>query len=229
MGHFPFPSEEAQLTALDLPREWSAFWNTLGVQNDALRDEYYALIAARMGEAHRAYHNLDHMRALLRDFRSISHLVRDQAAFEWKIWFHDLVYQPGAPDNELQSAEIAKRLARDAGLRESFGSDVHDGIMATKTHAAATEDDRLLVTLDLAIPGRSRGAGSMSTNAKSPPNSWAIPISPAKLTARGGSPGRSPSAGASRSIRRNMDKKPLKQWPITIWAAPSRVWSRELS
>ncbi|MCW3062179.1 MAG: hypothetical protein JWQ02_4000 [Capsulimonas sp.] len=140
--------------SINLQNEWAAFWATLGLDR-RLGDEYYTLIATHMSEAHRFYHNLAHVQALLLDYQNVLPLVRDPVAFQWKIWFHDFIYNPGAPDNELQSAEIARRLAWETGLSETFGSDVFDGIMATKTHAASTEDDRLLVTLDLAILGAS--------------------------------------------------------------------------
>ncbi|BDI28439.1 metal-dependent hydrolase [Capsulimonas corticalis] len=135
---------------IDLRERWRAFCASLNL-DARLTDEYYTLIAANMSEEHRAYHNLAHVQALLRDFESVAHLVQDRASFEWKIWLHDLIYRPGAPDNERESAEVARRWAREAGLDEAFGADVYEGIMATKTHLGTTEDDRLLVTLDLAI------------------------------------------------------------------------------
>ena len=63
-------------------------------------------------EPHRAYHGPDHLRDCLGrlDEAAVTGSVHDLA--EVALWYHDVVYQPGAPDNEARSAELAESIAR---------------------------------------------------------------------------------------------------------------------
>src|SRR3954468_20924917 len=75
-----------------------------------------------------------HIAECLTEFDAARDLVREPAAVEMAIWFHDAVYDAKAADNEEQSAEMAKRCLTDAGLSADFVDEVNGLIMATKTH-----------------------------------------------------------------------------------------------
>ncbi|TGP96186.1 hypothetical protein EN851_06450 [Mesorhizobium sp. M8A.F.Ca.ET.208.01.1.1] len=123
--------------------------------DDALKTELSVLYHA----AGRHYHNLAHIEAMLTlagDYRT---LLDDPEAVEAAIWFHDVIYDSRAKDNEAQSAALAEqKLAgrTDAGRL----SRVSAMILATATHqlplfddAAATRDASLFLDMDLSILG----------------------------------------------------------------------------
>lgn len=58
-------------------------------------------------ERRRRYHNWDHILWCLRQFDSIWPKLSDYNTVEFAIYFHDVVYQPGASDNEERSVDVA--------------------------------------------------------------------------------------------------------------------------
>lgn len=101
----------------------------------------------------RAYHNLNHIGDCLRELDNHAVLAADRNALEFAIWYHDVVYDPHAPDNEERSAEIA----RSALSATTIAPAVSQIILATK-HAAPPDpgDPQLMCDIDLCILGRSR-------------------------------------------------------------------------
>jgi predicted metal-dependent HD superfamily phosphohydrolase len=76
--------------------------------------------------------------------------VDDADAVEMAIWFHDVVYAPGAADNEHRSAAFFERAAG-ASLEPGFIRTVSRLILAT-THRGAPRgrDEELIRDIDLA-------------------------------------------------------------------------------
>lgn len=68
--------------------------------------------------------------------------------------YHDIVYRAGRKDNEARSADQAVRFLMKAGVGEAEQVRCRKLIMATKTHEAATEEEGVLVDLDLAVLAR---------------------------------------------------------------------------
>ena len=58
----------------------------------------------RYQEPHRRYHDLRHVRFCLEQFDLVRSLTDDPDAVEMSIWYHDVIYEPGAADNEKRSA-----------------------------------------------------------------------------------------------------------------------------
>ena len=74
-------------------------------------------LAARYAEPHRHYHTLDHIRAVLEIVDRIGATARNPAALELAVWFHDVVYDTHAGDNEEQSAAHARSVLGALGRR----------------------------------------------------------------------------------------------------------------
>jgi predicted metal-dependent HD superfamily phosphohydrolase len=69
---------------------------------------------------------------------------------EVAIWFHDLIYDPRAPDNEARSAEEAARFLGDCPLIPK----IHRLILATRHQGEASPgDEELIADIDLSILG----------------------------------------------------------------------------
>lgn len=134
-----------------LERSWQRTWAALGAAppqglGERLADAY--------AEPQRKYHTLQHLGECIGHFESVVDLARYPGEVEAALWFHDAVYEPKQPDNELQSASWAAKELQAAGLPVQVAERVRALVMATR-HAAlpGTGDERILVDVDLSILG----------------------------------------------------------------------------
>lgn len=148
------PSEPA--TTKPLADRFAALARRCGASDDtAIRRTIDALIA-RYTEPHRAYHNLEHIVACLRELDREHPIATPYDAIEWAIWFHDAIYDSQAKDNEERSAELALRTMRELGITNPSAADVTRRILATRHRDTPVRDDeRLLIDIDLSILGQS--------------------------------------------------------------------------
>lgn len=108
------------------------------------------LIAA-YGEKQRAYHSVQHLYECLRLHQSIQSELNDPSAVALALWFHDAIYNPQAPDNELKSAELFEQLMAQDLLPDTLAK-IKRWILATQKHALTDETDlQFLLDIDLAI------------------------------------------------------------------------------
>ena len=91
------------------------------------------LIAA-YSEKQRAYHTVQHLYECLSLIETIQSELNDPYAVALALWFHDVVYEPQALDNELKSAELFEQLmAQD--LQLDTMQKIKRWILATQKHA----------------------------------------------------------------------------------------------
>jgi predicted metal-dependent HD superfamily phosphohydrolase len=124
-------------------------------------DDTHAMLMAAWSEPARRYHTVQHLEECV----VLAGQWGGRLAPFWRgilvlgAWFHDAVYDPRGTDNELKSAELAKRELAKLGVPVSVQERVADLVMATAHgSAAAPADDylaELLVDIDLAIMGAS--------------------------------------------------------------------------
>lgn len=130
-----------------LKHRWLKFCNDAGLDGAA---EWLELSTA-YGEPARAYHNLNHVADCLVRLDEHVRLADDPVAMEFAIWFHDMVYDPRAKDNEERSALAAAEFLS----ATTHGAVVADLIRATRHDGhPGTHDAALLCDLDLSILGR---------------------------------------------------------------------------
>jgi predicted metal-dependent HD superfamily phosphohydrolase len=130
---------------------WNALCAAAGVGPPLLHcfDE----ISRRYSEAHRAYHNRRHIDECLGEFDLVRSEVSNPVAVEFAIWFHDVIYDPRANDNEEQSGRFA--VERLQGINKDLARQVADLILITKTHRAGpVPGAELLIDIDLSILGK---------------------------------------------------------------------------
>lgn len=137
--------------------DFSLLWRRVCGIDGAARLE---ALQAAYGESHRAYHNLDHVHACLRELDAVF-LKRDgDAAVDWDaiavaLWYHDAVYRIGYAANEKDSAAWAQRDLCADGAPPDFAERVSALILATEHQAEPQAgDEQLLVDLDLGILGQ---------------------------------------------------------------------------
>ncbi len=108
------------------------------------------LIAA-YSEKQRAYHTIQHLYECLVLLESIRADLNDAHAVALALWFHDVVYDPQAKDNELRSAELFEQyLVQDLSI--DIVQKIKRWIIATQKHERSDDHDlQFLLDMDLAI------------------------------------------------------------------------------
>jgi predicted metal-dependent HD superfamily phosphohydrolase len=137
----------------DLRERFAGLWARLGGRGDGA--QAFETVLGGWLEAHRRYHGLDHLRDCLGrlDEASVSGHQRDVA--EAALWYHDLVYQPGAADNESKSAERARAALADGGVPHDIADEIARLVLLTAHSAPAADPVGALVCdVDLSILGR---------------------------------------------------------------------------
>lgn len=132
------------------PDRWQKLWKALGATG-ASADWYHTLTRA-YGENTRHYHNQQHIADCLSEFDSARHLAKKPDLIEFALWFHDVVYDTHATNNEEQSAAMASRCLEAAG-RTDIAEQISALIIATKLHKTTDGDASLMVDVDLSILG----------------------------------------------------------------------------
>jgi predicted metal-dependent HD superfamily phosphohydrolase len=142
------PSDSAWLHA-----QWLELCRKLGIDRLAA-EEAFADLAQRYGEPHRAYHQLRHLRQVLETIQDLS-ASQSGVAVQLAAWFHDVIYDPRATDNEERSAEHAERVLRRFNIDDELIRRVRELILLTRTHVPSPNDSDALLLLDadLAILG----------------------------------------------------------------------------
>ena len=103
----------------------------------------------------RRYHSVTHLRDVLARLDEAPAADADRDRVEAALWFHDVVYDPRAADNEERSAAWANRTLDALGVRRSLVEDIGRLVRLTRRHAAADPAGQLLCDIDLSILGRS--------------------------------------------------------------------------
>jgi predicted metal-dependent HD superfamily phosphohydrolase len=134
-----------------IARRWSPLLEGLSELPELLPE-----LARRYAEPHRAYHGVEHIAALAQLYVDVARGPSWHAPIEvaLAILFHDAIYEPGQPDNEDRSAELAIDMLRDRPLDVPR---IAMMIRATKTHDQLVHaDDHDLahfIDADMAIIG----------------------------------------------------------------------------
>jgi len=117
--------------------------------SSAISSKAWSLLESRYSESHRHYHNLRHIESML---EQLDRVDAGNIALEFAIWFHDVVYDPKARDNEEQSAVLFETTLG-GHLDDGLTKDVLRLILATD-HArenAGRDDEDLMRDIDLTI------------------------------------------------------------------------------
>jgi len=143
------PSDE-QWTLLPSVR-FEQLWKALGAHGSP--HETLHRIRLAYGEPHRAYHGARHISACLRlvDDPNVKKRSERLAEIEAAIWWHDLVYDTHAKDNEERSAEDAIATLAGARVNDDVVDRIASHILATKKHETNETDGALVIDIDLSI------------------------------------------------------------------------------
>jgi predicted metal-dependent HD superfamily phosphohydrolase len=131
---------------------FESLWSRCGGQR---AHDTYAQLCGHYSGPGRYYHTLYHVRRCLRDLDWACAQVPDADAVELALWCHDVIYVPGARDNEARSADWFLRCA-DGRIA---GADAIAAMILDTTHAGVPDGLAACyaVDIDLATLG-SHGA-----------------------------------------------------------------------
>jgi predicted metal-dependent HD superfamily phosphohydrolase len=121
-------------------------------------------LAARYAEPHRRYHDVAHMRAVVRDAATLARelclTASEHAVLTIAAGAHDVVCNGHPGDDERRSASWARDWLTRAGVAEAHVARTGELILATMAHLAPPDDLTAwaLLDADLAILGADPGA-----------------------------------------------------------------------
>lgn len=103
----------------------------------------------------RYYHNLGHIQLMMATLDRMKSLATDFPAIYLATWFHDIIYDPTASDNEEKSAEYAGEIFPKLNIPASTITTTQTLILRTKHHEAAEDelDTQIFLDADWAILG----------------------------------------------------------------------------
>lgn len=131
---------------------WFDCWREIGADGDG--SEVFIQLVKAYSEAHRHYHNLNHLAYCLRLFDQFKPLAKYPDEVAIALWFHDAIYDLEATDNEERSAIWAGNVLDSGGVSAKKVDRVKGLILATRHESAhCNEDEALLTDIDLAILG----------------------------------------------------------------------------
>lgn len=139
---------------MDLESRFEELWSRLDAAGDG-QGTFTRLMAA-YAEPHRAYHTAEHIADCLAQLDAAPETSADRTLVEAAIWFHDVVYDPRAADNEAESAAWATYILSGAGVALPAIDAIRRLILLTR-HVEPAHDSigGLLCDIDLSILGRS--------------------------------------------------------------------------
>lgn len=130
-----------------LGERFTALLQRMGVESRF--EDVYPELVEHYSESGRHYHNLEHIRQCLGVVDQVRELLEDPEAVELALWFHDVVNDPGAHDNELRSALMFDRQLG-VYLPTPRADNIHAMIMATVHPSdARAHDEQFVADIDL--------------------------------------------------------------------------------
>lgn len=130
-----------------MQRRWFSQLDSSPIPLDAAREAFQELNNQYSG-SDRYYHNLEHVGDVLDVIDELKESARDLGTVQLSAWYHDVIYDTRAKDNEVQSAAYAERRLSALGLPSTTAKRVGDLIRATETHFAPDGDVDCQILLD---------------------------------------------------------------------------------
>jgi predicted metal-dependent HD superfamily phosphohydrolase len=131
---------------------WQHTLQAFGVDQLAAEKAFNCLVTAYSTPG-RYYHTLKHIDRVFSTIQILQGYTNNLAAVQLASWFHDVVYDTEAQNNEEQSADYAFELLSNLDIPENTIATVTHLILNTKDHKAAVNDydSQVLLDADLAI------------------------------------------------------------------------------
>jgi predicted metal-dependent HD superfamily phosphohydrolase len=134
-------------TFIDLAKRYS--------DDDNLIDELWQEIAEAYSHKDRHYHTLAHLDHLYARLLEVKSLISNWDTVLFSLYYHDIVYDVKASDNEEESAQLAEKRMKQLHVSVEIIETCKSQIIATKTHLQDTDSDTNYFTdADLSVLGQ---------------------------------------------------------------------------
>ncbi len=132
--------------------DWQRTLEPFGIDQIAIENTFNDLVTA-YSTSHRHYHTLKHIQHVLRTIETLQLYTKDLPSVQLAAWFHDIVYDTQAQNNEERSAEYADKLLINLGIPLNNIATVTRLILTTQRHHTEADDfdSQVLLDADLAI------------------------------------------------------------------------------
>jgi predicted metal-dependent HD superfamily phosphohydrolase/tetratricopeptide (TPR) repeat protein len=131
-----------------------ALWRRAGSLDATTAERVCRAVFERYTDGARRYHTLDHIRHCLAQVDLAAGLLPDADAMRLAVWFHDVVYDAAADDNEARSADLFREFA-DPVLPAGLVQDVARLVHVTRFgETPRREDEAYMVDVDYSSFGR---------------------------------------------------------------------------
>ncbi len=139
-------------TLENLKNQWWELLKPFAVAQTPAETAFKAIVAS-YSEPGRYYHSLSHIEQVLATVKALEASAHNRAAIYFAAWFHDVIYDSRAKDNEEKSAEYAANLMQAMALPPALIAETARLILCTKAHQAGGDDlaAHILLDADLAI------------------------------------------------------------------------------
>lgn len=126
---------------------FAALMQRVGIDRVAA-GELWAAVRGRYAEPARRYHTLEHLRHCLAQADLAAERMPDPDTVRLAIWFHDVVYEPAAADNEARSAAYARDVLA-SRLPAARVDDVERLVLVTRYgEVPRREDEAWIIDID---------------------------------------------------------------------------------
>lgn len=137
--------------------------------NQAAAEKTFTQIVESYSNPNRYYHNLEHINHVLEVIQTLESQTQnlETKSVQLAAWFHDIVYDTKAKDNEEKSGDRAVEVLSSLSIPSNVIKNVKRLILTTQNHQASTNDcdAQVLLDADLAILGSSASKYSKYTQA----------------------------------------------------------------
>ncbi len=135
---------------------WSKLLQEFNISQVATKQNFNKIVES-YSTPNRYYHNLKHIHHVLEVIESLEFQTKifETTTVKFAAWFHDIVYDTKAKDNEEKSAEYAMEILSSLSIPSDVIKNVKKLILQTKNHYASNTDfdGQILLDADLAILG----------------------------------------------------------------------------
>ena len=135
--------------------QWCNLLLLLGIESVKIAEKTFTQLVVAYSHPSRHHHTLEHIFHVLEKIQTLQGLSNQMTSVKLAAWFHDIVYDSKAEDNEEKSAIYAADLIKSLEIDSRLVSNVTRLILSTKFHQADTNDidGQILLDADLAILG----------------------------------------------------------------------------
>ncbi|MEA5569528.1 hypothetical protein [Calothrix sp. UHCC 0171] len=136
---------------------WQQLLKSVRVSDEVRIAQTFAEIVEIYSSYGRYYHNLEHIAQVLNKIQLLQTNIHPSPAVQLAAWFHDVIYDSQAKNNEEKSADYAHELLTSLNVSQMIIDNVCRLILNTKYHQAELNDfdSYLLLDADLSILGSS--------------------------------------------------------------------------